>query len=1044
VFKRTIISKLVLTALSIPLFSGQLQAQEQLVQAPAELITASIAADQTALPAHSGERTYIVQLRGPSGVAKAQQEGWLKPSNSGAAGGNLYDSQQALTKAYTDKIKQNQEELAKSFSQQVAGKPVSIVYHYTNTINGFAAKLSHAQAIAIKKDASVVNVWTDEVYHPTTNNTSDFLGLNDATGQHTRGVNGEDIIIGIIDTGIWPENESFSDDGSYSPVSELNWSGSCDLGNSLPEDEFTCNNKLIGAQGFNEGVKQQGEIHNDFDSPRDVNGHGSHVAGTAGGNANTPVSMDDSLGDTFNTMVSGIAPRARIAAYKVCWNYFDEGQDKQSTNCNTTDSLAAFDKAVEDGVDIINFSISGSQTSVVTLVEQAMLRATQAGIFVSASAGNVTPDRGPEYNNHPSPWVTSVANSTYTAGPGDSISFGDALKVTQDGSDNFEQMFARRDKPFAGDLALAIPQNGCAELTNPEDIAGKVALIERGGCTFDQKFTSATDAGAIGVVVFTDAREPSSMSVSDTMLTGGGMIARAPGLAMVEALSTGTITVDHRKGPSVIAPYLSPGNEMANSSLTGPNKNTLDIIKPDITAPGTHILAAYTDVNGEGFKSISGTSMSSPHIAGMAALLIEENPSWQPARVKSALMTTARQNITKSTGTSPARPVAAEPGTPADPFDFGSGHAQPAKAVSPGLVYDLSTSDYLAFICSQGHDSVVEAGYDVTCAELVENGHSLDATQLNYPSISVGALDTVKTVYRTVSDVSGTEGTYQATVEAPAGIDVTVNTYDVNGNETDENGLVVSANGKAQYSLTFTKTASAVNDQVVFGSITWTNENGLAVRSPIAINPVKEIKIEVPEYQNLLLARGSAAFPVMMKYTGTTTLEYGGLVPVSQGAIITPEGQWRGFNLTPFSPDFNSSYFEASIDATGASLGQTATIAIGTCSPGCTYDFVTLSGTQSLQVVLPHDKINTTRYQIFARGDVLEGQEAMQVNFGNAFIGEASNDTRIRASRRAREGRANMVRVRASNLRPETSYVGTVTFKDDEGIEQGTTLIKVQ
>ncbi|MCP4987031.1 MAG: S8 family serine peptidase [Colwellia sp.] len=1043
-FKRSKISKLVLTALSIPLLSGQLQAQEQLEQAPAELITASIAANQTALPAHSGERTYIVQLRGPSGVAKAQQEGWLKPSNSGAASGNLYDSQEALTKAYTDKIKQNQEELAKSFSQQIAGKPVSIVYHYTNTINGFAAKLSHAQAIAIKKNASVVNVWADEVNHPTTNNTSDFLGLNGASGQHTRDVKGEDIIIGIIDTGIWPENASFTDDGNYSPVSELNWSGSCDLGNSLPEDEFTCNNKLIGAQGFNEGVKQQGEIHNDFDSPRDVNGHGSHVAGTAAGNANTPVSMEDSNGVTFNTMVSGIAPRARIAAYKVCWNYFDEGQDKQSTNCNTTDSLAAFDKAVEDGVDIINFSISGSQTSVVTLVEQAMLRATQAGVFVAASAGNVKSTTVAEYNNHPSPWITSVANSTYTAGPGDSITFGDALQVTHDGSDSFKQMFARRDKPFAGDIALAIPQDGCDELTNPVDIVGKVALIERGGCTFDQKFTSATDAGAIGVVVFTDHREASSMSVSDTMLTGGGMIARAPGLAMIEALSTGTVTVDHRKGPSVITPYLSPGNEMANSSLTGPNKNTLDLIKPDITAPGTHILAAYTDVNGEGFKSISGTSMASPHIAGMAALLLEENPNWQPARVKSALMTTARQNLTKSTGTSPARPVAAERGTAADPFDFGSGHAQPAKAVSPGLVYDLTTSDYLAFICSQEQGGVVEAGYNVTCAELVENGHSLDATQLNYPSISVGSLDTIKTVYRTVSDVSGTEGTYQATVEAPAGIDVTVTTYDVNGNETEADSLVVSPNGKAQYSLTFTKTASAIDDQVVFGSITWTNQNGLAVRSPIAINPVKEIKIEVPEYQNLLLARGSAAFPVMMQFSGRTTLEYGGLVPSVKRNITTTEGSYWGFNTLVPAPNTKTAYFEFAIDSAGAALGQAATIVIGTCNPGCNYQFLSLTGTQQLQVQLPHDPANTSHYAIYARGDVMQDQANLQVNFGTAFIGEASNDTRIRASSRARKGRANMVRVRTKNLQAETTYVGTVTFKDDEGTEQGTTLIKVQ
>jgi hypothetical protein len=271
------------------------------------------------------------------------------------------------------------------------------LYSYKFSFNGFAAELTEAQVAKLQAMPGVLAIEKDEARSLDTSSTPGFLGLNAPGGlwDQLGGVKsaGENVIIGIVDGGIWPESLSFSDrtgqngnaskDGKLSYQQIPGWHGRC-----VPGEAFTasnCNQKLIGAQYFNQGwggnAGIDAQLPWEYNSPRDFGGHGTHTASTAGGNNNVPTTQAASV---FGP-VSGIAPRARIAAYKVCW------ETETTGSCFNTDSVAAIDQAVADGVDVINFSISGSLTSFRDAVEIAFLYAADAGVFVAASAGNSGP-----------------------------------------------------------------------------------------------------------------------------------------------------------------------------------------------------------------------------------------------------------------------------------------------------------------------------------------------------------------------------------------------------------------------------------------------------------------------------------------------------------------------------------------------------------------------------------------------------------------------------------------------------------------------------
>ncbi|WP_414830397.1 S8 family serine peptidase [Alteromonas sp. H39] len=1009
---------------------------------------------------------YIVQLKGAPAIAVASANGELTPSNPAAGKfGNRYNPKSPEISAYVEKVKALQQKVVRDVGA------INIIHSYSHTYNGFSARLTDSQVNALKNHPDVANVYQDELHQPDTANTPEFLGLTGPGGQHTLGIKGEDVIVGILDSGIWPENPSFSEDPQ---VSELaygappeGWNGVCNEGSvgeytengvvvyndeTAPVDTFECNNKLIGARYYGETFSSVYEIQfplGEFASPRDADGHGSHTASTAAGNEGVTATLQGvEVG-----AVSGIAPRARIAAYKVCWNsLYVSPTGVNERGCFFGDSMAAIDQAVVDGVDVLNYSI-GNSNLINSPVYNAALRAADAGVFFSASAGNSGPTAGTTGNI--APWITTVAASTYD---GESALVGTALEINS-GTLAGQEIFSVSsdigadipEEGFSGELGLADPLLACEPLST--DLTDQIALIERGVCPFVDKFENAIAAGAKGVVVFTDDRSPIAMGGDATFDIPGVMIERANGLALVDSVESGETSVTMTTSPAATT-ATEVGNIMAGFSSRGPNPQSGDILKPDITAPGVRILAATSEnqldipgnVDGESYAYLQGTSMSSPHIAGLAALFSGQYPDWSPAEIKSAIMTAARQNVVKEDGA-----------TPADPFDFGAGHADPVPAMNPGLVYSADTADYLAFLCGQGESGLVASLSDQSCSDLEDAGFSFDASQLNYPSIAIAQLEGSETIYRTVTDVTGADGMYAFNIDAPAGISVSATAIDTNGNPIGDGMLPVPANGTATYAITFTTTNSTVAEQWAFGSLTLEGNNGINVRSPIAVNPVQESTIDVPESLSLQLQRGRAPIFVQTFYTGEFSVDYQGLTPasaVSRTAISQPGAFDFNSNLATsiqfrIGEDTSLLRFVLTddlVDVAGANIDLYLYRCVAfSCSP------VTSStgpgSNEDISVVnpIPNNPSDPgALYILFAQGVDTVGEPSVDYTSLYWFVDQKESTTRVTASPRAVENRYQNVYLMTRGLDPNQLYMGTMTFFDNTGESQGTTILEVQ
>lgn len=977
---------------------------------------------------------YIVQVKGKSGVERAEELGELLPARQSVTQAlNRYNAGSAKMQSYTNSLK--------AFHQELAAKTgaVQIMYSYTHTFNGFSAKMTAAQAEAMRSLPNVVGVWRDEAQQLTTSNTPAFLELTGSPeGLHTLGVKGEDVVIGIVDSGIWPEHPSFADDGSYGPLA--GWGGICDTGEDAA---FSCSNKLIGARYYKSSFESVYQLQpGEFVSPRDADNHGTHVASTAGGNEGVTAVFNG----TPVATVSGIAPRARIAMYKACWNSsYVSPEGVNERGCFYGDTMAAIDQAVADGVDVINYSIGGSLTDLTTLAVAAKLRAAQAGVFVAVSAGNDGPGAGTI--GTPAPWVTTVAASTYT---GTSIANG--IEVTAGPlQGTYIAVEGGTSKPLSdvgsitADVAVAAPLDGCGALTNAAEIAGKFALIQRGTCNFDIKLGAAEAAGAVGVIVFNNtAASPSVMGGTGSFDIPAVMTTLAAGNAFRSEVTAGGM-VSVVMSPSVfVTDVPEVGNLMAGFSSRGPNLATSDVIKPDITAPGVKILAGASSqpmlaAPGNSFAYLQGTSMSSPHIAGMAALVKEVNPSWTPAMIKSALMTTARQNLTKENGV-----------TPADPFDFGAGHAVPNKATNPGLTYDIGSLDYFAFLCGVGNRAFVLSASGFSCDAFEAANYDTDPSQLNLPSLAIGELSGTETLYREVTEVSGSASVYTATIEAPAGVDVTL----VGGNT-----LSVAANGKASYGLTFKPNQSAVIGQWAFGAITW-SDGAHSVRSPIAVRVVPPKLIDAPATVNasVVAKSGRVSFPVAMNYSGATSASVVGLnAPAGSSRTITqdPDSTFSfnepGLGLHTFEVPAGTrvlrfSLYESLASVPGADLDMyvyrciaSSCTAVGSSAAG--------GGNEQVMLMDPAPAANGAAgdfYLVFVHAYDLLGQATVNYTMPIWVVGTNVGNTRVSASTRAIEGRSNNVTVQTSNLTASPfPYLGVVSFKGADGLEQATTLLEV-
>ncbi|MFI5564260.1 S8 family serine peptidase [Amycolatopsis japonica] len=681
------------------------------------------------------------------------------------------------------------------------------VQDYSYAAAGVAARLTRGQAAALAESPDVLFVAPDLRRTAADYQTPSFLGLTGSNGLWSRlggpAKAGEGVIIGDIDSGITPESPVFA----ALPPSTVDadvarrWRGSCVAGTTGPA--VVCNNKLIGAKVFGPGGVDA--VPDEFfGSPRDYDGHGTHTASTAAGNHGVPMTVD---GKDFGKF-SGMAPAARIAAYKALWHKADN-----TTSGDDSDITKAIDEAVADGVDVINFSITGSTTSEDDPTAYAFYNAAKAGVFVAAAAANDGPGVSTVQNNYP--WVTTVGAGTddvvhhATLGLGDGtnevgVGVGDAVPAaplvvsTSAGLPGADAV--KTAQCYSKSWDPASPRG----FLDPAKVAGKIVVCDRGVNDRVDKSKAVHEAGGVGMVLVnptpnTFNADLHAVPTVHVDATAGARVKAYAGTANPTAALSGS-RADRATGPKV-ASFSGRGPALATGG---------DLLKPDLIAPGVDMLAAVSPSNhqGRGFDFESGTSMATPHIAGLAALILQRHPRWSPMAVKSALMTTADPLDNDRA------PIRTDDGALATPFDRGAGLVDPSAAADAGPVYDSTARDWDRFLCGQG--SLPPSG---------ECHGVIDASELNVPSLAIGELSGTKRITRTLTNSGDRIWAGYAVVRAPAGITVRV----------DPPVLVLPPGTSRTFSVEFSRT-TAGSGQFVFGELSWEG-TGKAVRSPIAIRP---------------------------------------------------------------------------------------------------------------------------------------------------------------------------------------------------------------
>ncbi|MBE2198542.1 MAG: choice-of-anchor J domain-containing protein [Anaerolinea sp.] len=662
---------------------------------------------------------YIVRFTEPALASYTGGVAGLEATSPQATGARKLDANAPAALAYTDYLTQKHSQFTVTM-EQTLGRSVEVAFDYIAALNGMAVAMSHEEAAVVAGLPGVAAVYGDTLRELETEvgplhiGAPAIWGGDTGSGTATRG---EGIVIGVIDSGINSQHPSFAATDGDGYVHTNPYGAGTYLGWCAANAGF-CNDKLIAAYGLNPVGG----------SPEDTDGHGSHTASTSGGNVHT--ATFDIGPTTYNIDLQGVAPRANIVAYKVC-----------NPSCPGTASVAAVNSAIAtDQVDVLNYSISGSDSPWNDPVDIAFLDASNAGIFVSASAGNAGP--GPSTVAKTGPWNAAVAASTINR------VIANTVDVTGPTTPPELQSLAAVPGELTSILAdITAPirydatnNTGCTAFP-AGFFNGALALIQRGGCTFAVKVTNASNAGAVGVVVFNSVGGP---PISMGGLTGtppAFMLDLEDGIALrdyVVANPTATARVN-------VATSYMVNNDwediVAGFSSRGPSQ--YEILKPDYIAPGVNILAAVASSGGDPaqYAFYQGTSMSSPHGAGAAALMVALHPSWSPAEIKSAMASTAVGGLLKDNGV-----------TPADPFDVGSGLLALGGASTVGLVFDETGANYAAANPALGGDPKT----------------------LNQPSVVNYNCSDTCTWTRTVKSVLSTSATYTATFSGPVGMNVTV------------------------------------------------------------------------------------------------------------------------------------------------------------------------------------------------------------------------------------------------------------------------------
>ncbi|KAM0066880.1 putative tripeptidyl-peptidase II [Helianthus debilis subsp. tardiflorus] len=565
--------------------------------------------------------------------------------------------------------------------------PATHLYTYYHVMDGFSAVLTVSQLKQLQKMPAHLATFEEMLGQLHTTRTPTFLGLKKEAGLWPVSGFGEDMIIGIIDSGIWPESKSFHDDGMSEAPSR--WRGKC-------EAKGFCNKKLIGARSFSQGMKHlkvKISQPDDYDSPRDFDGHGTHTSSTAAGSR---VQFANYFGYANGT-ATGIAPKAQLAMYKVL--FFNDSSEEAAA----TDTLAGMDQAIEDGVDLMSLSLGFTETPFYqNPIAIGAFAAMEKGIIVSCAAGNSGP-RAYTVDNA-APWITTVGAGTVDRDFAAYVTPGDQSYGTLIGKSVFpKNLLVEKVHMYYGYGNRS--KESCAyKSLDPKDVKGKYIFCEIDDAHSLYEFTELETMGAAGAIISSDL---SNYLYSDYFTFPFVVLERKLGKLLKKyIINTKNASINVKYGETLLG--VKPAPQVADFSSRGPSRRSPWILKPDILAPGVDILAAWApnresaqigdDYLFSDFKLDSGTSMACPHVVGIAALLKSTHRDWSPAAIRSAMMTTA--DILDNNKDIIIDMIASKPGTS---LDYGAGHVNPNKAMDPGLVYDIQPQDYINYLCAMGY-----------------------------------------------------------------------------------------------------------------------------------------------------------------------------------------------------------------------------------------------------------------------------------------------------------------------------------------------------
>lgn len=814
---------------------------------------------------------YVVLLRAPAATGYAGGTGSYAATRSTTG---QFNARSARVAAYSAHLRRTHAEVARDHGTEP-------VQDFTVAANGFVADLTKEQAFDLSTDRRVLLVEKSRTLRLTTWHSPDFLGL---TGRHGawarhggRDGAGAGVVIGDLDSGIWPESKSFAGEkltkkpkttwdisrrGEKTRMEKVDgqvFRGRCQIAEKWHKRD--CTTKIVGARYYADSFLQTvpaGKLAaTEQLSARDGSGHGTHTASTAAGGVVEKVRTE---GRRFGRVV-GMAPAARLAVYKVCW----EAADPDDSGCNNADSIAAIEQAVIDGVDVINFSIGGGASPTLDAVELAFEGAAEAGIFVSASAGNSGPD--PSTLDHPAPWLTTVAATT-SYNYENTIVLGNGKRIV--GASVSTEPVPSTRVVDASKAAAAGAADGDADICGPKSldrdkVKGRIVVCLRGVYDRVAKSDEVERAGGVAMILVNPS--PNSLD-ADFHAVPTVHISDTDGTRLFDYLGDAGSKARAEFVLGNRTRHQTPLPQVAGFSSRGPTLvSGGDLLKPDVSAPGVSVLAAVSPPSNSGRKYdlYSGTSMAAPHIAGLAAFIHGERPQWTPMQIKSALMTTARPALTEKGKESK------------DALAQGAGEVTPLRFFDPGLFVTSTPVQWRGFVTQQG---------------IATGTPALAPKKVNVPSLADGAVTAKTTLRRTFQATR--PGVWEVSASVPG---FTVKTSPARIRSDRKNDAI---DVKFVFHRTNAKLGRYSQGAVVL-------EGPTTVRLPVALRPVS---VDAPAAVAGTGPSGSVRVPLVAGFTGDLDANARGLAQsttvndsVAAGAddyqcvTVTPETTLARFQI---------------------------------------------------------------------------------------------------------------------------------------------------